>query len=103
MTTTSSPPQGCLPLHSAVCNCKSTCRTWTYCSHFANNSFLTWVGPVLAKPKCLGRVRLKKRKKENMLGRDRPNRFGPISAHCFLGLCLAQLSGLARPTCFNNI
>jgi hypothetical protein len=35
VTTTASPTQGCLPLHSTVCNCKVACRTWT-CS--PNNS-----------------------------------------------------------------
>jgi hypothetical protein len=31
------------------------------------------------------------------------NHFGSISAHCFLGLCLAQSAGPAQPICFNNI
>jgi hypothetical protein len=26
VTTTASPTQGCLPLHSTVCNCKVACR-----------------------------------------------------------------------------
>jgi len=61
VTAASSPPQGCLPLHSTVCNCKVACRTWTYYSCSANNS-LTWAGPVLAQLKWLGRVQPDPRK-----------------------------------------
>jgi hypothetical protein len=38
-----------------------------------------------------------------MLGRYRPNLFGAYIGPLFLGLCLAQSSGPAQPTCFNNI
>ena len=38
-----------------------------------------------------------------MLGRYRPNLFGADIGPLFLGLCLAQSSGPAQPTCFNNI
>jgi len=50
VTAASSPPQGRLPLHSAVCNCKVACRTSTYCSRSAINSSLTWAGLVMAQP-----------------------------------------------------
>jgi hypothetical protein len=51
----------------------------------------SWLGRVQPVPK----IKKKKNKKKNMLGRVRPNHFGPISIHLFLGLCLAQLSGPA--------
>jgi len=39
VTAAPSPPQGCLPFHSVVYNCKVACRMRTYCSRSANNSF----------------------------------------------------------------
>jgi len=82
------------PVYS-FCNRLVACRTWTVTVHVSAEiiNMGRWVGPDSAQTIRMGRVRPTP-KRNNLMGRVRPNHFG---------LCLAHLSGPARPTCFNNI
>jgi len=101
VTVAPSPPQGCLPFHSAVYNCKVACRTQTYCSRSANNSFA--IGPGQFWPSLIGWVWLGPKKKKifwveigpTVLGRYRPIVFWVYAWPSYLG----RLS----PHVFNNI
>jgi len=77
------PPQGCLPLHSAGCNCKVAYRTWTYCSRSAHNSF--HLGQASSGPdQMFGPGPAPKKERKKVCWADiGPIFLGPISAHCF--------------------
>ena len=76
------------PPISIFCNHFGCMQNVNHCSRSANNLHWLWARPVLAQPKFLGLVQPGPK---NILGRDWPNHFRPISAHCFLGLCLAHM------------